>query len=163
MRTQRTGSARGFTILELLIIMMVITLVACLAITAFFRQPHITLDNATALLMEDMLMAKNRALILRSEVKVSFYAEGNGYEVRDANGDLLQNPAAKGDFIRDYTYDGVFEDVKILEVDFGPDRSLSIDRHGQAKEDGRVTIGFHDATRIVEVSREGGVRLVGEP
>lgn len=163
MRLQRPGSTRGFTILELLIIMMVITLVACLAITAFFRQPHVTLDNATALLMEDMLMAKNRALILRSEVHVTFFPEGNGYEVRNSDGDLLRHPAAKGEFIRDYEYDGVFEDVRILEVDFGPDRSLTFDRHGLSLEDGRVTLGFHDATRVVELSRKGGVRLVGGP
>ena len=68
----------------------------------FFRQPEVTLHSAVELLLEDMLVAKNRALVMHSEVTVTFFDLGNGYEVRGADGELLPNPVGHGDFVRDY-------------------------------------------------------------
>ena len=149
----------AISIVEVLILLMTITLIACLAITTFFKRPEVTLDSAVELLMEDMLIAKNRALVTHSPVSVTFYEDGRGYEVRDKSGRLLPSPAGIGDFIRDYDYDAVFEGVAIAHVEFGDDRSLTFDRSGMTLEDGYVVAEFRGETRTVEMTREGGVRL----
>lgn len=138
---------------------MSITILACVAITSFFKRPDITLSNAVELLMEDMLIAKQRALITHSQVTVTFFSEGNGYEARDKVGRLLESPSGHGPFVRDYDYDAVFEGVSVVEVDFGEDRSLTFDRNGLTIEDGSVMLEFGGETRVIEMTREGGVRL----
>ena len=153
-------SNHGFTILELLLALATITIVACVAITLFFKRPAVTLNSAAQLLVEDMLTAKQRALISHSEVTVTFYAEGNGYEARYADGKFLPSPAGRGDFTRDYNFDAVFEGVSFSEVDFGADRSLTFDTRGLTTEDGSVTLSFGDATCGVEMTRAGGVRIL---
>lgn len=164
MKTKRNslpGSGRrAITIVEVLILLMTITLIACIAITAFFKRPEVTLDSAVELLMEDMLIAKNRALVTHSPVSVSFYDDGRGYEVRDRSGKLLPSPAGKGEFTRDYDYDAVFEGVSIVHVEFGDDRALTFDRSGMTLEDGYLVVEFRGETRTVEMTREGGVRLL---
>lgn len=147
----------GFTILELAISLAVITLIACAAITFFFSQPYITLTSAIELLREDMLMAKNRALVTHTKVTVHFYAEGNGYEAQYETGDFLPSPAGRGDFIRDYNFDGVFEGVSFSEVDFGADRSLTFDTNGLTLEDGSVTLSFEGESALLEITRAGGI------
>ncbi len=157
----RTRAA--FTIVELLIALVIITLVAVVAITVFFKQPAVTLESAMELLVEDMLTAKNRALVSRRKVTVTFYAEGNGYEARYPSGEFLPSPSGRGDFIRDYTFDGVFEGVSFSDVQFGKDRALTFDNSGLTLEDGQVTLSFEGTTRSMEMTRAGGVRVLPPP
>jgi len=154
----KRSTRAGFTILELMLAFAIITLVACVAITVFFKQPEVTLLNAIDLLEEDMLTAKNRALLSHSKVVVHFYPEGNGYEARFENGKLLPSPAGRGEFIRDYDYDAVFEGVSFSEIDFGKDHSLTFDKSGLTLEDGSVTLEFRGSTAELEMTRAGGVR-----
>ena len=156
----RNRTHHGFTILELSIALAIITLVACVAITVFFGQPAVTLTSAVKLLNQDMLIAKNRALLNRSNVTVHFYPAGNGYEARYEDGEFLPSPSGRGDFIRDYEIDGVFEGVSLSAVDFGEDRSLSFDTSGLSLEDGSVTLSYEGASSTVEITRAGGVRTV---
>jgi len=159
----RNGAARrGFTIVELLIGLMILTLIACLAITAYFGQPRVTLRNACELLVQDLVSAKNRASIRRTSVTFTFHEDGHGYEARDANGRLLASPAGRGDFVRDYDFDGVFEGVRVVDVDFGDDRAVVFDRRGQATEDGAVTLEFEGERRTIEVSSTSGVRVADD-
>ena len=158
-RLRQLGSRSAFTIAELLIVLMVLTIVACLAITTYFSQPNITLQNACELLVDDMISAKNRAAILRDDVSFTFYEAGNGYEARDASDELLPSPAGRGDFIRDYGFDGVFEGVRVVEVQLGDDRTVVFNRKGHATESGSVTLEFGGERRVVDVSATLGVSI----
>src|SRR5690606_25726658 len=70
---------RGFTVLELAVALALITLVAVLAIPAFYGRPEVTLDRAALLLARDLRIAQNEAVRWSGDVHFDFLAEGQGY------------------------------------------------------------------------------------
>ena len=52
---------RGFTILELLAVVLLISMVAAVTIPAFFQDANVTLENASILLARDLRAAQNRS------------------------------------------------------------------------------------------------------
>ena len=90
MRPGDRTSERGFTIVEMLIVVTILSLVALLANTSFrnFRERAI-LNRAARVVATDM--ALTRSLAIRERQNVSLVADESGltYAIRNANGDTL--------------------------------------------------------------------------
>jgi prepilin-type N-terminal cleavage/methylation domain-containing protein len=158
----RRARTAAFTLLELLIVLVVVALVASLAIPAFFERSEVTLDNACRLLAEDLRAAQNRAAYLRTEIRVQFSADGDGYTVVDAQGIPVEAPGGEGLFVRSYERDAVFEGVSIARVECGAMRRIAYDEHGRATQGGRILLTYHDDSRLVEVvGGDGRIRVAG--
>ena len=67
---------KGFTILELMIWLVLVSIVASFAIPAFFDRAEVTLDNACTLLLEDLRGTQNRAAYNRAVYLVAFHRMG---------------------------------------------------------------------------------------
>jgi len=147
---------RGFTILELLVSMVLLSLVAALAIPAYFERAEITLENACVLLAQDLRAAQNRSAYMGEPAIVVFDEEGDGYEVRNEFGELIRNPTTLEPFLRRYRFDGVFQGVEIVEVAFGTDASFAYDKRGVAQESGTVVLGFRGDLRTLHVAKGSG-------
>ena len=135
--------------------------VAALAIPAYFERSEITLENACVLLAKDLRAAQNRSAYMGEPALFTFFAEEDRYEVFDAFGDRIRNPTTMQPFVREYPFDGVFQGVEIVEVDFGPDATLIFDKRGVALEGGSVVLAFRGDRRRVVVTKESG-RIVLE-
>ncbi|MCZ6598601.1 MAG: type II secretion system protein [Planctomycetota bacterium] len=146
----------GFTIIELLLALVVISLVAALSIPAYFARSEVTLENAAVLLARDLRSAQNRAAFRGRRTVVEMFPDRDGYQVLDQTGRPVTNPRTSEAFVRRYSIDGVFRGVEVLNVDFGGDRRLVYDENGQPGEAGEVTLGFDGDTRVVRVSAPGG-------
>src|SRR5450432_3946372 len=109
MSFEEHATRRGFTILELLLTLIAVTLATTLSIRAFFSRPEISLENAARLLVEDLRLAQARASSLHVAVEVVFHADGGGYQVEE----LSSPDAAAEDSVRRYSRDAIFEDVKV--------------------------------------------------
>lgn len=153
----RTASRRGFTILELLIVMLAIAIVASIAIPAWFNRSEVTLDNATKLLARDLRDAQNRASSLGEDLWFEFREDGDGYFVRDAGGHLLEGPLGEGPFERRYSGNAIFQGVTIPRADVGEDRAIRYDAEGHAFGTGSVHLRFKDDVRVVTVLPESGL------
>jgi prepilin-type N-terminal cleavage/methylation domain-containing protein len=90
MRPGDRTSERGFTIVEVLIVITILSLVSLLANTSFrnFRERAI-LNRAARVVATDM--ALTRSLAIRERQNVSLVADESGltYAIRNANGDTL--------------------------------------------------------------------------
>ena len=90
MRPGDLTSERGFTIVEVLIVVTILSLVSLLANTSFrnFRERAI-LNRAARVVATDM--ALTRSLAIRERQNVSLVADESGltYAIRNANGDTL--------------------------------------------------------------------------
>jgi prepilin-type N-terminal cleavage/methylation domain-containing protein len=156
------GRRPGFTILELLLALLVISIVAAITIPAYFSQPSITLENASVLMAHDLRTAQNRSAYLAEPCRFQFLDEGEGYRVVDETGVLIENPATLEDFIRIYPEDGVFRGVKVLEVEAGGDRTIAYDESGRATEKARVTLEFEGEVRVLLVEKGSGrIKILG--
>ena len=155
-------SRSGFTIVELLGALVLIAITAAIAIPAYFGRSEVTLEHAAILLGRDFRAAQNRAAYQAEPSHFQFLEDGRGYIVTDPGGSLSINPSTNQPFERIYAADGVFRGVRVVDVRFGPDRTLVYDERGIPAQEGQVTLWFRGDKRIVKVQRRTGtVEIVG--
>ena len=152
-RGPRIG-ARAFTLLELLIVLVLITVIAALSTWAYFARPEVTLDNAIRILARDLRIAQNRAVLLRHPVSIVFVEDGDGYRLVDRT----EGPATdRADFERidrRYSRDAIFEGVRILPVGLAAKGEIVFPCDGREPPPGRIMVAYRDETRTLEI--EGG-------
>ena len=158
----RSRRWRGFTVLELLVTLFVISVLAAIAIPAFFGRPEVTLENASVLLAHDLRTAQNRSAYLAEPCRFVFDDDGDGYRVLNLRGDVILNPATGQPFVRRYSVDAVFSGVIVEGVECGGDRAIAYDEHGRVLEGARVTLEFRGHRRILVVDdAKGAVTIEG--
>jgi Tfp pilus assembly protein FimT len=126
-------SGEGFTILELALTLVAVTIVAALAIHAWFGRTDVTLRNAADLLAEDLRRMQTHAALQRTPVEVHFHADGGGY-----HGQHVKSGTIEG--TRRYPMDAVFEDVRVSSVRVANGGNLSFDPQGRASSDATITL-----------------------
>lgn len=158
----RSPSQRGFTLLELLIVLLLLSLCAATTVRWYFSNAEVTLENAAILLARDLRAAQHRSIFLGEPGRFVFLEGGAGYTVLDATGGAAHHPQTDEPFLRVYSDDGVFKGVSVLEVDAGGDHALEIDGRGLPLEDLTVTLAYHDERRTLLLDRKSCViTLVG--
>lgn len=161
-RASTMSSRRGFTILELVLALLVLSVVASLSIPAYFERSEVTLEKACILLAHDLRAAQNRSAYLGEPALFVFDVEGNGYEVQDELGERIRHPTTREPFVRRFSFDGVFAGVRVIEARFGDDATLLYDRRGTVREGGYVVLGFGTDRRLVQVEPgDGAVHIEG--
>lgn len=161
MAPRRTSLRAGFSLLELVIALTLVSIVASLAIPFYFERSVITLENAAVQLCRDLRAAQNRAAYLGITATVEFREDGTGYEVLGEGRTPLPGPHGSPEFVREYTRDGVFEGVRILDLELNSDqRRIRYGPQGTAVEGGTITIEFQGDTRTVSVRRGNGLLAI---
>jgi len=156
------GPRRGFTILELVLALTMVSAVATLAIPAYFDRGDVTLENAAVLLARDIRAAQNRSAYLGEPARIEFYADGAGYRATTWKGRIIHNPRTEEPFVRDYSQDGVFEGVLFLEVEMGDEGLLRFDARGRALDGGSVVLGYGSDRRTLLIeSGTGKISILG--
>jgi len=156
----------GFSILELTIALALTTIVATLAVPAWFDREEVTLDNAVKLLAQDLRDAQDRAAYGHKEIEVRFFESGDGYCVVDASGQQMAAPVGGGPFERTYSRDAVFRGVSISYVDLNGGRELHFDDRGFALEEGSIHVHYKNGTRVLRIHSYTGLIEIdglGEP
>ena len=150
------SSRRGFTILELMLALIALSVVASLSIPAYFERSEVTLEKACILLAHDLRAAQNRSAYLGETAFFSFQKEENGYEVRDEFGERIRHPTTNEPFLRRYSLDGVFAGVQVLEARFDDGAVLCYDERGNVPKGGHVVLAFGTDRRVVRVEEGAG-------
>ena len=153
---------RAFTIVELLVALLIVAVVGTGSIWAFFSRSEVTLDNAVRLLIEDLHLAQNRAIVQHTAVEVAFAPDGSGYAIvaQGDGGSQAEDPDHPSQ--RCYSSDAVFEGVKIVEADCGPYRCVSFNAQGAVQHAGRITLMYAGEARTIVVDAgRGGFYVPG--
>lgn len=147
----------GFTLVELLVVLVVLALVASLAIPSWFDGSGRTLANATRLLAHDLREAQNRAAFFGQGTRVVFRADGDGYSIENDQGEPEEAPLGGGDYERTYSFDGIFRGVIIDRIDLGGDRTIAYDGCGRADTDGVLLVSFRDNSLLLRITGGSGL------
>lgn len=158
----RGRRSSGFTILELLILMVVLGIAASVGIPSYFSRPDVTLKNAAELLANDLREVGGRAAVYRKSLRLRFDEDGGGYSATDRSGQLLVSPYGAGAFVRRYDVDAVFRGVTIEALEPETPRSVTFDPTGTASNSIAVTIGYGGETRVVTLAARSGLVVVEE-
>lgn len=151
-----TGDNHGFTIFELIVVIVIVTFTAAVSIWAYFARPEVTLDNAARLLVRDMRIAQARADLLHSPVTLVFHEEGDGYRIVDGTGDGMNTSLSSERIERRYSRDAVFEGVSILPLGLAAQGKVVFESERPKPATGSITLSYRRATRIVELEPGSG-------
>lgn len=158
----RGRRSSGFTILELLILMVVIGVAASVGIPSYFGRPEVTLESAADLLANDLRELGGRAAVYREELSLRFDEDGAGYSATDWSGQLLVSPYGAGPYVRRYDSDAVFRGVTIEALEPEAPRSVTFDATGTASHSIAVTVGYGGETRVVSLAARTGLVTIDE-
>lgn len=158
----RIRRSSGFTILELLILMVVLGVAASVGIPAYFGRPHITLQSAADLLAKDLREVQSRAAIYQEELWIRFDEDGGGYTATDKAGYSLVSPYGAGPFQRRYDFDAVFRGVTIEAIEPEQPRAVTFDIAGEPLRSIKVTVAYKGETRVVSLSARSGLITIDE-
>ena len=118
-------SSKGFTLVELIIVVMILSIAALMAVPMVSNAADIQVRSAANRIAADLDYAKNLAITHQSHYSVIFDESGESYEIHDENG-IIENPLTGSDFVVDFSADGRLSRVNIDTAIFDPDSSDTI-------------------------------------
>lgn len=160
LRSSDGSFLRGFTLLELVVVMLVITLLSSLALPLFANSgARHRVEAASNRLVTDFNLARRHARVTSSDVSVTFEPTGSSYTLSGL-ADLEHPDSAYRVVLADEPYG-----VTIATVNFGGDQTVIFNGHGIPDTGGSVQVrsaGFTarvtllpdtgELTRVIEVS-----------
>jgi prepilin-type N-terminal cleavage/methylation domain-containing protein len=150
---------RGYTLIELLIVIAVLGLAAAILIPSLGQPDTLTIQGAVRRIIGDISFAQSDALAQQENRRILFYTDGRGYILLrppyDPDVDYIYDPlvgsAHDGAYIVDFDADSRFEGITISAVDLdGGEEFLTFDELG-----GTVAAGGGPGT--------GGTILITSP
>ena len=168
----KRNNARGFTVVELVIVMTIAGILAATAVPAMMKASNRRLYRASHELAMHVKFARALAVSTGRLTWVKFDTGAETYEVfiehptspGRANRIAVTHPVTGASSFVTYLDQDEFEGVEISSANFGSTVELSFDRYGQPytgwavllSSDGTVTISSDGATRTVRVTAETG-------
>lgn len=158
------GRPYGFTLVELIVVLVIISIASLLVIPLMSSAASVQLRTAANLIAADLEYAKNLAITRQQKYAVVFDADTESYEIQDEGGTVIEHPVKKGfDYHTDFTSDGRLEKVDILSVDFDGGSTVKFDYLGSpfnsgdtALNNGLITLEAEGATSTISVSAVTG-------
>jgi len=121
----------GFTLVELLIVIAIITIAALTAIPMMSSAASVQIRSAANMLTADLEYAKSMSISRAQNYSVVFDKNTESYWIEDQDGNVLPHPVKKGfDYVIDFQNDGRLNKVDIVDVDFDATSEVKFDYLG---------------------------------
>ncbi|MHC4241542.1 MAG: GspH/FimT family pseudopilin [Planctomycetota bacterium] len=122
---------RGFTLVELLIVIAIISIAALTAIPMMSSAASMQIRSAANMLTADLEYAKSMAISRAQIFSVVFDAGADSYRIEDQYGNPIPHPVKKGfNYDIDFQNDGRLKKVDIVSVDFDSTSEVKFDYLG---------------------------------
>jgi prepilin-type N-terminal cleavage/methylation domain-containing protein len=124
-------SARAFTLIEVLMVVMIIAIGAVLAIPMISSGADFQLRAAANIIAADLEYAKSLAITNQDNYSIIFDAGNESYEMHDSNGEIVDDPVRpSGGIAVDFANDSRFSQVDIETVSFDSTDTVIFDYLG---------------------------------
>ena len=121
-RAQRSG----FTMIEILIVVVIIAIAAMMAIPMMTSAGSMQIRSAANMIAADLEYAKSMAISRQKIYAVVFNESTESYQIEDPSG-IIDHPVKKGfKYLINFSNDSRLDKVDIADVDFDPDSSHTI-------------------------------------
>jgi prepilin-type N-terminal cleavage/methylation domain-containing protein len=123
-------SARAFTFVEVLIVVVILSIVALMAIPLVSSAGSVQIRSAASLIAADLEFAKNTAIGKGRTFSVVFDADAEIYAIKDEKGNAIEHPVKKGcDYVVSLGDEGL-DRIDIFSVDFDGAAVIKFDYMG---------------------------------
>ncbi len=122
---------RGFTLVELLIVIAIISIAALTAIPMMSSAASMQIRSAANMLVADLEYAKSLAISRAQNYSVVFDVAADSYQIEDQFGAVLPHPVKKGfNYVINFQNDGRLDKVDIASVNFDTTNEVKFDYLG---------------------------------
>ncbi len=124
-------ASSAFTMVELLIVMIIISISAMLVIPMIGSASGMQLSSAANMIASDLEYAKGIAIGRGQNFSVIFDTSSDSYWIEDQNGNTISHPVKKGfDYVIDFGSESRLDKVNISGVNFDGTASVKFDYLG---------------------------------
>ena len=121
----------GFTIIELLIVVVILAIAAMAAIPLSSSAGSMQLRSAANMVAADLEYAKSMSISRGQSYSVVFDEGAESYRILDQNSNLIKHPVKKGfDYIVDFSGDSRLSKVDLVDADFDGTEIVKFDYLG---------------------------------
>ena len=122
------GKDHGFTIVELLIVVVILSIVALTAIPMMSSAASIQIRSAANIIAADIEYARSMAISRGQNHSVEFDKDADSYKIVDLNGVTIQHPVKKGfTYVVDFRNESRLSRVDITNANFGGTQKVTFD------------------------------------
>ena len=154
------GCVIGFTLIEILVVVMIIAIAAMVAVPMMSSAASFQVRAAANQIAADMEYAKSMAISRQQSYSVVFDKDAESYQIEEPNGAVISHPVKKGfSYIVNFANDGRTEGVDIYEVDFDTTSTIKFDFLGSPcngsnnpLNNGVITLKAGEQTMTINVS-----------
>ncbi len=142
----------GFTVIELLIVVVIIAIAALLAVPMITSAAGIQVRSAANMVAADLEYAKSMAISRGQDFSVVFDEAGDSYRIKNQDVDPIPHPVKKGfDYLIDFRGDSRLDKVDIADVDFNSTGLVTFDCLGSPDSGGIITLQAGGTTMRISV------------
>jgi len=146
----------GFSLIEILIVVMIIAIAAAMAIPMMSSAGGIQVRSAANMVAADLEYAKSMAISRGRNFSVVFDKSEESYSVEDQDG-VIAHPVKKGfDYVVDFRSDSRLDKVDIADVDFNSEEAVEFDYLGSPDNGGIITLQADGTTVTIIVEAVTG-------
>jgi len=131
----------GFTVVELLIVVVIIAIAALLTVPMITSAAGIQVRSAANMVAADLEYAKSMAISRGQNFSAVFDKVSESYRIENQNGDVIPHPVKKGfDYVISFQNDSRLDKVDIADVDFDSTSRVMFDCLGSPDSGGTITL-----------------------
>ncbi len=151
---QRSG--RGFTVIEILIVVVILAIAAMTAIPMMSSAGSVQVGSVSNMIAADLEYAKSLAITKGQDFTVVFDTGGDSYRIEDQSGSTIAHPVKKGfDYVIDLQDEGL-DKADIAGADFAGTPEVTFDYLGSPDNGGTVSVQGGGRTVTISVEAVTG-------
>ena len=121
----------GFTLIELIVVMVVIAIAALLAVPMISSAADVQVSSAAHMIAADLEYAKSLAMTSQQNYSVAFDPGNDSYEIRNTDGNVIDHPLKAGSlFTINLQNEGAVKHVDITAADFDSQTAVTFNYLG---------------------------------
>lgn len=146
---------RGFTLIELMAVIVIIAIAAMLAIPMFSSAASVQIRSAADMIAADIEYARSMAISKQKTYTVIFDESAESYRIEDDTG-IISHPVTHKDYVVNFKTDGRVDKVNIVDADFASSEQVSFTYLGSPDNGGNVALSAGTNTMTVTVESVTG-------
>ena len=144
--------SRGFTIIEVLIVVVILSIAAFVAIPMVGSAASMQIRSASNMIAADLEYARSMAISRGQNYSVVFDAATDRYWIEDQYNTVISHPVKKGfDYVVDFKSDGRLGKVDIIEDEANNLSRVTFDYFGSPSEGGDIDLAAGDSSITIDV------------